>query len=142
MQTFVPLADFHRSAKAMDLKRLGKQIIESQQIFKALSIPEYGWKNHPATKMWDGHRLALVKYTKCFNQEWFKRRGSHHGGYLNLLSIVTEMEIDYEEFEMPEWWGREDVHESHKSNLIRKMPEHYGPMWPDVPDDLPYVWPR
>jgi alpha-tubulin suppressor-like RCC1 family protein len=33
------------------------------------------------------------------------------------------------------------VSRSHRSNLIRKMPEHYGPIWPDVPDDLPYYWP-
>lgn len=30
---------------------------------------------------------------------------------------------------------------SHRSNLIRKMPDYYGPMWLDVPDDLPYVRP-
>jgi len=32
---------------------------------------------------------------------------------------------------------------SHQSNLLRKDPEFYRPVFgPDVPDDLPYVWPR
>jgi len=142
MQTFVPLADFNESAQVMDLKRLGKQIIECQQIFKSLSLPEYGWKSHPATKMWEGHRMALVKYTKCFNREWFERRGAHHGAYLNLLSIMNDVDVPLEEFALPEWWGRDDVHDSHKSNLVRKLPEHYAKFWPQVPDDIPYVWPR
>jgi len=142
MQTFVPLADFNESAKVMDLKRLGKQIIEAQQIFKALSLPEYGWKNHPATRMWEGHRLALLKYTKAFNNEWFQRRGAHHGAYLNLLSIANDVDVPLEEFSVPEWWGRQDVHDSHKSNLVRKLPEHYRQFWPQVSEDIPYVWPR
>jgi len=25
--------------------------------------------------------------------------------------------------------------------LIRKMPQHYQPLWLDVKDDIPYVWP-
>jgi hypothetical protein len=28
-----------------------------------------------------------------------------------------------------------------RSNLLRKLPEHYGILFPDVPNDLPYVWP-
>jgi hypothetical protein len=34
------------------------------------------------------------------------------------------------------------VHRSHQSNLIRKDPAFYGPLFPGVPDDLDYVWPR
>jgi hypothetical protein len=33
------------------------------------------------------------------------------------------------------------VHDSHRSALVRKDPGHYRPLFPDVPDDLPYVWP-
>jgi len=42
--------------------------------------------------------------------------------------------------ELPSWVGREDIHLSHKSNLIRKYPEYYKPFWPDVPDNLEYIW--
>jgi hypothetical protein len=141
MQTFCPIDDFDASAHVMDDKRLGKQIIESQQIFKALSIPEYGWKSHPATKMWAGHRIALVHYTRAFNEEWSRRRGKNHGGYLNLLSLFDSMSIGLSERSLPDWWGRPDVHDSHKSNLLRKLPEHYQKFWPSMRSDLPYVWP-
>ena len=37
MQTFLPFADFQRSANVLDNKRLGKQILECYQIMLALS---------------------------------------------------------------------------------------------------------
>ena len=33
------------------------------------------------------------------------------------------------------------MHRSHQSSLVRKDATHYGPLFPEVPDDLPYVWP-
>ena len=42
---------------------------------------------------------------------------------------------------LPPWLGDEDIHLSHRSALVRKDPDHYRPFFPDVPDDLPYVWP-
>jgi hypothetical protein len=142
VQTFCPVDSFSESASVLDNSRLGKQIIESQQIFKSLSIPSYGWKSHPATKMWRGHRGALLKYTEQFNNEWRMRRGKDHGGWLNLLKISEGFTLGPEEFSLPRWWGRADVHDSHKSNLIRKLPEHYRAFWPDLRDDMPYVWPE
>src|SRR3712207_7307101 len=32
-------------------------------------------------------------------------------------------------------------HLSHRSALVRKDPARYRPLFPEVPDDLPYVWP-
>jgi len=42
---------------------------------------------------------------------------------------------------LPPWLGDEELHRSHRSALVRKDPAHYRPLFPDVPDDLPYVWP-
>jgi len=54
MQTFLPQISFKESAECLDNRRLGKQRVEAMQIMKALLLPEYGWKNHPAVKMWKG----------------------------------------------------------------------------------------
>ncbi|MET8413745.1 cytoplasmic protein, partial [Streptomyces sp. NPDC005195] len=43
--------------------------------------------------------------------------------------------------ELPPWLGDPAFHRSHQSALVRKAPEIYIPFFPDVPDDLPYVWP-
>lgn len=42
---------------------------------------------------------------------------------------------------MPPWFGREDFHASHRSNLLRKHPDWYRQFGWYEPDDLPYVWP-
>jgi hypothetical protein len=42
---------------------------------------------------------------------------------------------------LPPWLGDEAFHLSHRSALVRKDPDHYRPLYPDAPDDLPYVWP-
>ena len=44
--------------------------------------------------------------------------------------------------ELPPWLGDPDFHRSHRSALVRKDPGYYRPVFPEVPDDLPYVWPR
>ena len=45
VQTFLPYADFERSARALDRKRLGKQRVETIQVVRALTRPGYGWAN-------------------------------------------------------------------------------------------------
>jgi hypothetical protein len=42
---------------------------------------------------------------------------------------------------LPSWLGDEAFHLSHRSALVRKDPDFYRPLFRDVPDDLPYVWP-
>jgi hypothetical protein len=43
--------------------------------------------------------------------------------------------------QLPPWLGREELHLSHRSALVRKDPDFYRPRIGDVPPDLPYVWP-
>lgn len=144
MQTFLPYADFYKSAKALDNKRLGKQRVECKQILRALGVqigPEplsihyYGWRNHPAVKMWRGAESSLLYYAQQVCLAWISR------GFNDSLLPQFTAARDPEIYVVPKWLGNEEFHRSHKSNLIRKLPEHYGPMWPDTPDDLPYVWP-
>jgi hypothetical protein len=42
---------------------------------------------------------------------------------------------------LPPWLGHREMHRAYRSALVRKMPDHYGPLFPDVEGDLPYVWP-
>jgi hypothetical protein len=61
----------------------------------------------------------------------------------NLRVPVIDELLAYEAGQTPPppWLGREDIHESHRSNLLRKDPEFYGELFPDTPADLDYVWP-
>jgi len=138
MQTFLPYASFMDSAKVLDRQRLGKQRVEAWQLLNALSPmrgESKGWVNHPALRMWVGHRRSLALYgiTMCY--EWTRR------GYRDTMAERFRPFVRGLFPVAPAWLGDEDFHLSHRSNLIRKMPEHYGSIWPDVPPDMPYVWP-
>ena len=41
-----------------------------------------------------------------------------------------------------QWLGDRAFHRSHRSVLVQKDPSHYRPLFPGVPEDLPYVWPQ
>ena len=141
MQTFLPSADFAASAASLDRMRLGKQRVEAFQILKALVAPSgSGWRNHPAVKMWRGYEGALVQYTHAICGEW-KRRSYKDTVEGKVSDLAATHGINIVNPVMPPWLGRPDLHLSHQSNLVRKLPDHYGALWPDVPATLEYVWP-
>lgn len=141
MQTFLPYLDFTKSASVLDSKRLGKQRVEAKQIYLALTEPTYGWKNHPAVKMWRGYEISLLIYLRIVCREWQSR------GYKDTVLAWSD-EVIYNNFadlfgkdsSTPNWLcGAFCL--SHQSNLVRKDPAHYRKFFPDVPDNLPYIWP-
>lgn len=136
MQTFLPYNDFALSAKVLDMRRLGKQRVETLQILNALLVPGKGWSNHPAVKMWRGHENSLVEYGKAITEEWLAR------GYKDTcLAKISSFFSNERRPDKPAWCGNYDFHIAHQSNLIRKMPEHYEKLFPGIPNDLPYIWP-
>jgi len=139
MQTFLPYADFAKSAAVLDMKRLGKQRVETLQIMKALNDPTYGWQNHPAVKMWRGRRGALMMYQEAICNEWTSR--GYKDTCLEKTRAIME-DVPTSEWNKPNWLGNEDIHRSHRSNLLRKFPEHYAEYFSDVDGTMEYVWPE
>ncbi len=167
MQTFLPFSLYKDSAKCLDYRRLGKQRIECLELLKCLSIGPYQkretvihnwrpaseleynnlpkinvrktpWYNHPAAKMWMGYENFLVSYGMFICSEWCGR------GYMDncLEKIKSFYDYTIKENKYPEWINDERLYLSHKSNLIRKNPQYYRPIFgTDIPDNLPYFWP-
>lgn len=140
MQTFLPYPDFDQSASCLDRQRLGKQRVETKQILLALLGKSKGWVNHPATKMWRGHEIALAIYGIAMCEEW-KRRG-YKDNLQPFFEDFIKAEASRRSLRPPSWLGRADVHASHRSNLLRKDPEFYAFGGWTEPGDLPYVWPE
>ena len=137
MQTFLPYPTFTRSAMVLDYRRLGKQRVEAWQIYLALNNPKNKWRHHPAVKMWRGYRTALLYYgmNMCF--EWHKR-----GFVDNMLPIFKKELITISDsWKFPHWLGNKQLHQSHRSNLLRKDKLFYSKYNWSVPDNLPYYWP-
>jgi hypothetical protein len=124
MNTFVPHGqDFARCAQDLDKKRLGKQLVECEQIFNALTTGAPAHiLHHPATQMWDGHRWKLACYAKACHEEWVWRYGKSHASGDWCASAGP-------------WSGAEDVTPFqpwldamaplHRAKLYSKDPEHY-----------------
>lgn len=149
MQTFLPYPDFDASALALDRRRLGKQRVEALQVLRGLTVPGYGWRRHPAVLMWTGYEEALVRYGLEVCRVWCElgHQDTCAATLVADLHIVRPSAPVREEAELraagelPPWLGDEAFHRSHRSALVRKDPDTYRPRFPDVPDDLPYVWP-
>jgi hypothetical protein len=138
LQTFLPYDSFVRSASVLDRQRLGKQRVEVLQILRTLSGETSGWASHPAVRMWRGYEAALALYGSAVCGEWAKQ------GYRDtcLEKIIALSSWPTGNVAPVPWLGDKDFHRSHQSNLLRKNPAHYGPLFPDIPDDLPYIWPK
>lgn len=141
MQTFLPYASYVRSATILDMRRLGKQRVETLQILNTLLGIKKGWSNHPAVKMWEGYEVSLSFYGVIMCTEWIAR------GYKDTLcdrfqDTRTRLVDSGEYFLGDPWWlGDVQFHDSHKSNLLRKDPQYYAHFNQWVSPDLPYVWP-
>jgi len=150
VQTFLPYADFEQSARALDAKRLGKQRVEVIQVVRALTRPGYGWAHHPAVLMWRGHEEALGRYGLTCCEVWIERGfgdtcaativADLHTVGVGVERIHSQAELAHAGA-LPPWLGDDALHRSHRSALVRKDPDHYGPAFADVSPDLPYVWP-
>jgi hypothetical protein len=115
------------------MRRLGKQRVEALQIINILEGKPSKWANHPIVSMWKGYTESLKLYCNIMIKQWIYR------GYNNNMILY---DIDIDKLIMPFWLGDKELHLSHQSNLVRKKPEYYKSIFPNVPNNLPYKWIR
>lgn len=162
MNTFLPYPSFKDSAKVLDFHRLGKQRIECLQILNCLKIGPYQynetiqpkktpWYFHPATQMWKGYEKSLAIYGLYICNEWINR-GYKDSCFDKLQLYIPnyifkeDNYIDYSGlssllYPSPKFLGNKDFHLAMQSNLIRKAPDFYKPIFGfDIPENLPYIW--
>lgn len=164
MNTFLPYPSFLESVKVLDNRRLGKQRVECKTIVSVLeatkNIPNAkpAWRNHPATRMWENNIDALKMYTNLCILEWIHRGFNNsiplykiEGKTKTFETSVSEInernarhamtEVSEIDIILPWWNGIDKFHNSHKSNLVRKMHAHYHKFFPEVDASIPYWWP-
>lgn len=136
MITFLPVENFQECAGIIDNKRLWKNILETEQVYKIITNQINGghYKLHPVVKMWHGFEKALLQYREIFIQEWLNRRLSQApkllGRYYPPINIY------------PEWINDKRIYSSHRAALLAKNYEYYKQFnWKEEPK-ICYYWPR
>lgn len=61
------------TAKILDKKRLNKQIVECDQMLKALQGETKAWRNHPCTLQYEKYQSWLYHYMLCLD---YYRKGN------------------------------------------------------------------
>lgn len=171
MQTFLPFADFSKSAACLDDKRLGKQRVECLQILKALQPParcepckgtgtlSFGWIR--------GVAQSMAQCPRCKAEGYIPRAWSNHPatrmwrGYENALICYGQTMCDEwiargnedtcrdklarymirESTKSPPWMHDERLHSSHRAALLYKLPAHYSQFGWTETPKQDYYWP-
>ncbi len=141
MQTFLPYADFVKSAQCLDRARLGKQRVECLQLVNGIVFGGSGWSNHPCFKMWESNVFQLIEYGMAICQWWIDL-GYNDSIYMQLWEIKKNNIFALHTKNMPSWFGDERLHSSHRSNLLRKDAKYYNQYGWTEPSTLPYWWPK
>lgn len=109
MQTFLPFADFSKSAACLDDKRLGKQRVECLQILKALQPPDkcepckgtgtlsFGWIR--------GVAQSMAQCPRCKAAGYLPRAWSNHPA-TRMWRGHEEVLLSYMEAVATEWRSR------------------------------------
>src|SRR3954469_14280601 len=103
VQTFLPYPSFAESVRILDRARMGKQRVEALQVLRAITVPGYGWGNHPVAKMWRGYVPALTKYALESADAWIEL-GHADTVRPQVLAFAPEVEqLGQDDLELPPW---------------------------------------
>lgn len=105
------------TARALDPKRLRKQIIECRQILDALN-GNSAWSNHPCVLQYRGYEEWLEQYVNCL-----KSVQNNDGILAKACNFAANLIT-------PEWHTQE-YYDQMKRRLYTKDPEHYK-QWADL----------
>lgn len=90
--------------------------------------------------MWRGYELQLASYAIVVCREW-RARGFKDTLLTQFMLVYHQLRNTVECNPYPAWFGWDEFHASHRSNLLRKDSDYYSQFGWSEPDDLPYVWP-
>lgn len=95
--------------------------------------------HHISQDGWTGFEYTLGVYGMSACSHWQNERGKKDDLAFRIHAILEDIPHD---LVMPPWVGDLNLHRSHRSYLIRKLPEHYAGLWPNTPENMPILWPQ
>jgi hypothetical protein len=129
MQIFLPEYSYAASAKVLDQKRLVKQLLEGRQMLAALAGETKGWRNHPATRMFEGYEHGLIAYSHAIAMEMAERGYKWENNWNEIVRLENTYFRDNPKF-VPPWLRDDERHMkvviTHRGRLFEKDPIVYA----------------
>lgn len=124
MQVFVPYSNPLQCAETLweDNRRFNKQIIECEQIIKAID-GKLAWRNHPVTLMYKPHREWLENYMKCLQS--FDNYKNSKDKYIANFNLAICKEYNHRANDIKPEFLTEEFCDNHKKRLFTKDPYLY-----------------
>ena len=129
MQVFLPYADFTKSAKCLDKKRLFKQTWECKQLLNAILRIKTGWRNHCITRTWESHAFLLYEFFKACTEECKERQMIGFADateWMESLSLEQSHELLAGSNESTDFLSSDWYHLAYQSHLLAKNEEYYS----------------
>lgn len=130
MQVFVPYSNPLQCAETLweDNRRFYKQIIECEQIIKAID-GKLAWRNHPITLMYKPHREWLENYMKCLQS--FAHYKNSKDKDLASFELAICKEYNHRANDIKPDFLTEEFCNNHKKRLYTKAHDLY-PQFADL----------
>lgn len=149
MQTFLPYPDPAETARCLRTDDLLEQINDVLTILGVLHETEStGWALHPVVKMWAGYDVHLGNYGLVLIEEATHRTGLSASVIGDIAQKGDKIAWHLEcatsgEYTLvsPRWMTSPDLHEAHRSELLRRDPMYYRSFFPTTPMDVNQYWP-
>ena len=134
MQTFLSEHTFADSARALDPVRLNKQLLEGRQMLAAIRGEQAGFRNHPATKMWENNLPAFLAYLGEIKREMKQRHIAWEKNWDAIRRLAgwtddSPYERIVKDYADPDWFrgeSKDRIITTHRANLYLKKPDHYA----------------
>jgi len=145
MLVILPYANVTDSLRILCNDDLIDQIRQCEIILQILAEPNTDESKLLVHKMWRGYESAVLWHTIQACQEFDLRAPQWQR---RTLAVTRRSWLRAQKAGwrlpplMPRWFGYRLVHMSHQSHLIRHRPDTYARHWPDVPLDMPLLWPQ
>lgn len=144
--TWLPYPDYKESASALDSQTLILQVDHVLAVLDVLhetSTSTFKGAPDRLVNMWRGHEPQLCEYGLEILEEAQSRPADIRITKEDQDTLEWHLDCassgDFS-LEKPKWFGDIDLHNSHKSGLLRLRPEYYRDKF-DVSRTLEIVWP-
>ena len=120
MQVFIPYKDILQVVQEMscDKRRYNKQIVECNQILRAIKGETESWKNHPICNQYKNYIEWLEFYRDIFVIY-------RENNYELKSEKMNDFLLNKENIKSPPFLLNQDYLDSHKRRLYQKSPELY-----------------